>query len=168
MKNSLLKVMSIVAILMAISLPNQMSANEFDVYEQQEVIDSLSSPVLSEAERIVDKYGGKIADAFSEGLSKVAPVAEDGFRIMVIYHRAEGITVVLGFLISLFFAYKCASGIKEVLDERDTEGRQVALIAGAIVFSIATCVFLVNTFSWGLTSIIAPEYYAIKEIISMF
>lgn len=43
------------------------------LYGQNDVpLDSLS---VSEAERIVDKYAGKISDTFETGLSKIAPVA---------------------------------------------------------------------------------------------
>lgn len=37
----------------------------------------------SEAERIVDKYSGKISDAFSQGVEAVAPTVKEGFVIVV-------------------------------------------------------------------------------------
>lgn len=146
-------------------------------------IDSTQVVQLSDTERIIDKYSEKIANAFSEGVEKVAPVAEQGFQIAVRYCIAEGIVYMLPLFICLLFmiiATKEYQRITNILNSEKVpknmnsqngayseENSSFKLISSTIIFAITGFISMFTTYM-GITRLIAPEWYAIKEIIKMF
>jgi len=116
----------------------------------------------TETERIIDKYSDKISQSFEEGLQKVAPVAEQGFEVAVRLQIAKGTVYMLGAIMLLtlilmtFFYKPLVKYIHEVSG---------GSIYGFVVVSfIPLGILLYN----GITRLIAPEWFAIKEIIEMF
>lgn len=160
-------------IIMVIGLAFSAQANEpsLDNVGNLAMVDSATVTQLSEAERIVDKYSGKIADTFTKGLNTVVPAAKDGFNMVVKYEQAKGVALLSPFL---FFILLMALGTVMTIMARKRD-RHDALdtmegVIGMVAFILAGCAFIVGviTFGDGVMHLIAPEWYAIQEIIELF
>jgi len=144
------------------------------------VVDNVT---VTEAERIVDKYSDKIALAFSEGVQQVAPMAQDAFKMVVRLKIAEGIVRLLPLFLFFFFFYSTVKEykrIEQLLNSENVPNHMnneygplndsnvtLYLVMLLIVTTFTFILSLVCTFH-GITHIIAPEWYAIKEIIELF
>src|SRR5690554_3395803 len=60
---------------------------------------------ISETERIIDKYGGKIAESFNSIVEKITPVAEEGFKLAVRLQIAKGIASLLPLVLFIISVY---------------------------------------------------------------
>ena len=126
---------------------------------------------ITETERIIDKYSEKISQSFEQGLEKVTPVAERGFEIAVRLQIARGLSYLLVpiftviFLIIFYKNYKIA---REYSDYSWTEGKGGTI--GVISLIIGSCGLIssIPAIYYGISLLIAPEWFAIKEIIEMF
>jgi len=140
----------------------------FNTYAQ---IDSLavSQENITEAERIIDKYGGGAVNAFKESVEKLTPLAEQSFNMVVKLQIAKGIGMLLpAFLIIILaicmpFIYKKS----EWTNRGDPDN-------GMAIFQIITWVFtgilvIVSFFTVysGILHLIAPEWFAVQEIFNL-
>lgn len=123
--------------------------------------------VITETERIIDKYGNKIVDGFNNVIENVTPYAEEGFKMVVKLQIAKGIAYLLiPFLTIILFiiSFKCRS--KSNLDKYNPDTYQllhsVTLVLGGILFIASIPV----TYH-GILYISVPEWYAIKEILNL-
>lgn len=143
-------------------------------YGQQIENDTVTTSNLKEAERLIDKYGEKTVDAFNNLVEKATPLAVEGFNMAVKMQIAEGVSRIvplIAFIISFILFKKMI---------KDYEGKGVSLesrlstdSATAVVFAIYVVLIVVSfictlvlTYG-GITRLIAPEWYAIKEIIEL-
>ena len=128
---------------------------------------------ISETERIVDKYGNKLAESFAQFMETATPMAQDGFKIVVRLQIAKGICRLLFIPLSLFFVWMFFKNLKQTFhpdyNEKDFNGGTVVTlcVVSAIlgIISIITALFQTST---GLQMLIAPEWFAIKEIAELF
>lgn len=115
----------------------------------------------TQAERIIDKYTGRISEAFEEGLNKITPVAEQGFEIAVKLQIAKGITASIPIIMFIIcFIWMLIAHKKHGVGQDDSFLSEIT----TIVFFIVS-VFTVYT---AITRLVAPEWFAIKEIIGLF
>ena len=130
---------------------------------------------VSETERIVDKYSSKLAENFSQFMETATPMAQEGFKVVVRLQIAKGICKLLFIPLSFFciwFFYKNYNSM--IREEKDT-GKDVSgndwrigamVISGLIgIISIITALFQTSS---GLQMLIAPEWFALKEITTLF
>ena len=143
--------------------------------------DSLSTS--QNVERLIDKYGGKISEGFNDVVEKTTPVAKEGFHIAVKLNIAEGIGYLLPLVFFFIFGYifiKEYNRIDNMLksdniprnmnknygpidDDNSTPLLWISLVFTGILFVIS----LFTTIP-GIKHLIAPEWYAIKDIIKLF
>ncbi len=152
----------------------------FVVNAQQPTVDTAT---ISNAERIVDKYTGKIADAFTNGIEKVTPVAIDGFKLVCRLQIAIGLfdLAMVGICVLCLFAFfKEYNRINNLLHSEKCPRRmdpnegpfyvsnytaKLSMFFGSsMLFGILAPFCLYEAF----THLIAPEWFAIKEIIKLF
>lgn len=150
------------------------------IYAQDSI--KTETPILDKTEHLVDKYSSKIADTFISTMESAKPFVKEGFQTVVMVQIAKGIGYLLPlilfiiFLILMINEYKRidnilkSDNVPEHMDNRygPTEESNVTpifilyLIFSAILF-LASLTF---TFD-GITHIIAPKWFAIKEIIEL-
>jgi hypothetical protein len=150
-------------------------------FAQDKVKDSTAT--ISEAERIIDKYGGAAIEGFNNVVEKITPMAQQGFEIAVKLQIAKGVALsiplilCLTFLIIFFKEYSRLDKIlssKEVpnhynesygpFDESNITPLLIVSLASFIIFTIAAAFTTYDA----ITHLVAPEWYAIKEIIELF
>lgn len=142
----------------------------------------LDSLQISEAERLIDKYSGKISDAFTSGIESVAPMAKNGFEAVVRLQIAKGLGGLLSFAL---FIFSFLFGFRVIRKDRDralkehghikywcSDGPTFKVIQGvvlALMGFIGIVIWLANDFiTQSIMQLMAPEWYAIKEIINLF
>lgn len=129
----------------------------FTIYAQNDSIIQPSN--IAEAERLIDKYGGQLKEDFNNMIKDVTPMAEEGFKVVVRLQVAKGITYLIPtvvFFIALPFFIKYG---KEDFDSFQT------FIVGMITF-ISFIIAIFSTYH-GVLHIMAPEWFAVKEIIGL-
>ena len=125
----------------------------------------------TKAERIIDKYTGKISDAFNQGLDKVTPVAKQGFEIAVKLQIAKG----LGYMIVPFvtvlliiLGFKFYNKSKTLSKDRYNSDFFEVLSVLCLVLGGIGVIGSMPAIYHGLLHLIAPEWFAIQEIIHLF
>lgn len=127
--------------------------------------DSIPNINIPQAERIIDKYSSQIAETFEQGLEKVTPIAEEGFKMVVKFQLAKGIILMIPFFIFWISLYKLTK-FWNTEHFNDDDVSSLGLIW--IILLIITFILSIFCTYGGVTRIIAPEWYAIKEIIELF
>lgn len=143
---------------------------------------STESTEILEAERIVDKYGSKIVESFNRLVESITPYAEEGFSMVVKLQVAKGVTFLLplvGFILCMYLSSKEATRIRNILDSNNVPSRMDIhasifykdnATVQLILFTILACVLgIIAIFSTvsGILHIVAPEWYAVHEIIEL-
>lgn len=137
-----------------------------NIQQSVQKVDSLTNN-FKETERLIDKYSGKIYDNFSVAMAKATPLMKAGFKMAVFYQIGKGVSELFPlflFLIFLPLTYRENSRILNDPERTYGESSVFLIIFGAITF-IAAIFALFNTMS-GITRIIGPEWYALKDIIN--
>jgi hypothetical protein len=152
-------------------------------YTFADSIPTLDTSTIYNAERIIDKYSGKISESFSEGIKQVAPVAKQSFYMVVKLQIAKGISLFLPLLLAiifLFLFYKEYKRIETILASGNVPNHMNShygvfsddncnpLLIIYMAFGIMFLIGSVFTTIDAITYVIAPEWYAIKEIIDLF
>ena len=136
----------------------------------QEVIASTTEAVpqtITEAERIVDKYGGKISGAISSLADALKVSAEHVYMVLVRQQVAEGISVVLLLVVFIIIAIMFSRNFNKA-DYKDSQGNRHATMS--IILGICTAVLgviLIFILPEAIIKLINPEYGAIKEIFEL-
>lgn len=128
-----------------------------------------TNPSISEAERIVDKYGGKIIEGFNSLVQKATPVAKEGFKIAVKLQIAKGIgrlIPIFMFFLFLFLAFKFSKGSTWDIEGRPENDKAVLTLISGIISGVMFVIACVTTYS-GILYLMAPEWFAIKDIIEL-
>lgn len=121
---------------------------------------------ISETERIIDKYGGKIIEGFNKVVKEVTPYAEEGFRVVVRLEIAKGIYYMvptLIFLIMCIIFYR--KGIFSWMFKEKAWDTPMPLFTGMVLVCIGAWAAL--NFPDGILHLMAPEWFAIKELIDL-
>lgn len=131
----------------------------------------------TQTERIIDKYSDKIIDGFNKVIDEVTPLAEEGFNMVVRLQIAKGIIFSLPIIFFFFFLYIFIKEYNKIdKDENKKDPKygpfyEANITAPLIIYLILTIITFVlsSVFTYdALTHLIAPEWYAIKEIIDLF
>lgn len=148
----------------------------------QAQIDSVSVEQVTEAERIIDKYSGKVTETVTDLVEGLKGPAEAVFSSVVKLQIAKGIGNLIPILITLLFLYlyiKEYNRITQLLNSdkplksMDTtsgpwDGDNIT--AQLIVYLVACCVMCITAMAstyGGLLHLIAPEWYAIVELVNL-
>jgi len=144
---------------------------------------TIPDTTISNAERIIDKYSGKIANTFIAGVEKITPAAINGFELAVRLQIAIGLFNLIEcilFLCIFFGFFKEYNKINTLLNSKDVprqlnathgpfEGKNASfkLVALTILSIISTILFPFCLYD-AFTHLIAPEWFAVKQIIELF
>lgn len=144
--------------------------------------DSTKQLTETETERIVDKYSTKILNFVSTSLEKMEGPAKETFKIVVKLQIAKGIasmTPLIFMIIFFYLLYKeynrinnilMSDNVPENMNENygpfDESNVSVFLILYLIMAILSTAIFIFTIYN-GIVHLIAPEWFAIKEIISI-
>lgn len=144
--------------------------------------DSSKTPILDKTEHLVDKYSSKIAETFSTTMEKATPIAKEGFKMAVTVQVAKGIALLLplvAFLIFSFLFVKEYKNIQKLLSLDSVplhmnkhygpfnEDNINPLLVFSLILSVITGILsIICTYS-GVLYLIAPKWFAIKEIIEL-
>ncbi len=149
----------------------------------KEVAPKTETPVLDKTEQLVDKYGAKMVDAFSSTIEKTKPMAKEAFETVIMLQIAKGIANLLPLLFFIIFLYlfkKEYDRIQNILisdnvPENMSSRRGVFDDCNLTPFIIIYLIFLIVCFIVamittydGITYLLAPKWFAIKEIIGLF
>lgn len=138
----------------------------------------ISQDQVSQAEHLVAKYSTKITDAFTEGIQSVTPMAEDAFEMVVRLQTAKGVGLLLPIPLFFTFLLLLINEIKSVRklikegnyhytspwSENNISMQMILFLILAVITGILS---FITTYD-GILHIMAPEWYAIKEIMGLF
>ena len=138
---------------------------------------------ISNTERLIDKYGSKVINGFDTIVKKATPVAEQGFSIAVKKNIAEGISKLLPIVLFVIFLILTIKEYRRIalllesdkvpkhmkvnygpFDEDNVSGILVIYMIITSILFIASLFFTIS----GVMHLIAPEWYAIEDIIELF
>lgn len=154
-------------------------------YANDSIPDSLASktPVLDKTEHLIDKYGSKIADTFARSLETAKPIAKEAFQSIVYLQIAKGVGLLLPlvfFIVFLILLKKEYDKIDNILNGNsipehmnsrkgplDEDNITPFLIIYLALVVISLILAIINTYS-GVLHLLAPRWYAFKEIIELF
>lgn len=125
---------------------------------------------ITEAERIIDKYGGAAVDKFNNAVDTITPFAKDGFKIVTKLKFAEGVVylLVFPFCILFWFIFNHYYNKACIEDSYWIDTKAGPLSITFLILSIGSTIGLIPALYHGLTHVIAPEWFAIKEIANLF
>lgn len=137
---------------------------------------------ITETERIIDKYGGKITESFNNMVENVTPYAEEGFNMVVKLQIAKGIILLLPLimLIICIIIFKneyfrinkilSSDNIPNHFNEGygpfcDSNGTPI--LYATFISLILLCIISLFTTYDSILYLMAPEWFAIKEILNL-
>lgn len=125
---------------------------------------SYAEPTTTETERIIDKYGEKIAIAFEEAIDTATPIAKEGYQIAIKLQVVKGIAELLPlvFTIILWFLFNKEYKKVESFEYNGTPWLYFTFVSAIITSLIA----LFSTYT-AVLRLMAPEWYAIKDILDL-
>jgi galactitol-specific phosphotransferase system IIC component len=141
----------------------------FVSYNTYSQVDSLVTE--TQTERIIDKYGGKIVESFNRFADKALPIAEESFKIVVKLQIAKGIGymfIPLITIIIIFTGFICAKKSKTLNVKKYESDRYEVIAVICMVLSIIGIIASCFCIYHGLLYLIAPEWFAIEEILNLF
>ena len=149
----------------------------------KEVAPKTETPVLDKTEQLVDKYGAKMVDAFSSTIEKTKPMAKEAFETVVMLQIAKGIACLLPLLMFILFLYLfkreydriqnilMSDNVPKNMDGRygvfDDSNVTPFIIIYLLLF-VACFIFSMFTTYDGIIHLLAPKWFAIKEIVGLF
>lgn len=136
----------------------------------------------SETERIIDKYGGKIVEGFNSFVETATPYAKEGFEVVLKLQIAKGIGYLMPMLFFFIFLFLFTKEYKRIMTILESDKVPVHMDRKYGAFDSGNASFVLyfylaaTIFSFllgagclfpGITHLIAPEWFAIKEIIEL-
>lgn len=154
----------------------------------QKAVDSVkdttasATPILDKTEKLVDKYGGKIADAFMSTMEKAKPMAKEGFESVVWLQIAKGVAGVLPLILCIIFMIIFVKEYRKIDNLLKSENVPKnmdnhygpfdscninPILTGSFILTGIMVIVTVFTIADGIQHLIAPKWFAIKEIIDL-
>lgn len=176
-------------IVCAFTMSNAMYSTTVTVNKGDTVVTAITdtvqstAPTLSEAERLIDKYGGKFYDVITGLAQQLQIPAEHVYQVFTDQYFASGLVTLilitfflLSSLIGLIFSCMAYINGGKKYKEKHEYGdycetsagiiQIITMLATGIIFLI--CIVVVTTdASEALMQVMNPEYYTIKEIMSL-
>jgi len=134
---------------------------------------SQEQPVISNSERIIDKYIDKTTEGFTNLIDEAMPLAQQGFEISIKYVYAQGISILTVVLLTFFMCFLTYKEYMRVKKEIKESGSRYGpydednVTFFLIILSILSTLLLIGSLillPMGVSYIIAPEWHAIQEI----
>jgi hypothetical protein len=125
----------------------------------------------TQTERVIDKYGGKIADQFNKLIENTTPLAIEGFNIVVKLQIVKGIFNLLFpiFMVTCWFIFLKYYKIAKNDNHHDwIDGKYGNIALVFLILSIILTLFTPFCLYNGITQLVVPEWFAIKEILNLF
>lgn len=127
---------------------------------------------ITEAERIIDKYGEKIINGFNNLVETVTPYAEEGFNMVIKLQIAKGIGHLLPLVFAIIFWILFHVEYKKLIKNGHYPFTREENMTATLLFNlglslILTFISIITTYD-GIMYLIAPEWFALKEIIDLF
>jgi len=122
---------------------------------------------VTETERIIDKYIDKTGEVIQNLASALKVPAEHVYSILVKQQVVVGISITIGFIMSIIFTIISWVIVKNKHDfgeewyMQDTEGYWTVFILACLTLIAMTIALLIG----GIPKLINPEYGAIQEIL---
>lgn len=168
------KILTVLTLLVSLTAFSQSDSTSLDV---------ITTENITQAEHIIDKYSSKVVDVFNSAVESATPLAEEGFKMVVRLQIAQGIVYLLPLILMFVFMFvfiKEYRRIESILDSDDEvpthmnecygpleESNITPLLVGSSIFIILNAIMAMFFTFDGFTHLIAPEWYAIKEILSL-
>ena len=140
----------------------------FNTYAQ---VDSVAESVITtenitEAERIIDKYSSKVVDVFNSAVESATPLAEEGFKMVVRLQIAKGFGNLLSslFFIVLLITFRKIKIYDYIINDKSWSTPAPLLV---VLFIIISFVWAILDLYQAIQYFIAPEWFAIKEILNL-
>lgn len=133
------------------------------IYSQDTIV---RPRVVTNTEQIVDKYIDRVGDVIATLASQLKVPAEHVYGVLTKQGFIKGISSLCALVLSLFmfaFAWN-AYNINYIKHPHDDQGGYIAFIVVSIIMVIISGVCFC---AFGLSRIINPEYFAIKELLRM-
>lgn len=141
-------------------------------FSQEKVETSVDSMVvtpqqISEAERIIDKYGSKAIDGLNNAVESITPLAKEGFEMAVKLQYAKGIGYLLPLVIfiilyTMFMKHYKLGNFTEYDWNRHATLSILLLFGCCISFG-----FALSETGDAILHLVAPEWFAFQDIIKM-
>jgi membrane-associated HD superfamily phosphohydrolase len=130
---------------------------------------TVNQPTETEVERVIDKYGEKIVNGFNGLVESVTPMAIDGFKIVVKLQIAKGFTMLLPLLFGIIFIILTIITYKRGV-WCDGEPIDMVAILSIVLFCVSVIFTFIGFFELrdAIKYFIAPEWFAIKELVELF
>jgi hypothetical protein len=129
--------------------------------------ETVTEPQISEAERIIDKYGGQAVEAFNNAVTKVTPLAEEGFNIAVKLQKAKGIgEIAMAIIFFIAIIFILIIQIISIKKDWSDDAQAFSIILGGIVQIV--CLAMGASYLYdGILYLVASEWYAITDILNL-
>ena len=131
------------------------------IYAQDSI--KTQTPILDKTEHLVDKYSSKIADTFISTMESAKPFVKEGFQTVVMLQIAKGIGYLLPLILFIIFLILMINEYKRIDNICNVTPIFILYLIFSAILFLASLTF---TFD-GITHIIAPKWFAIKEIIEL-
>lgn len=124
-------------------------------------------------EALIDKYSAKIENAIITLADKLQQPAEHVYKVLTIqfYYKGLVTTILFIFTVIIMTILIITAGKMNWLIEREDystmTGKGITMLILMILIGILLLISFVQFLSGGFTQLVNPEYYAIKEIMSV-
>lgn len=141
-----------------------------------------ATPTLDKVEQLVDKYSVKVANVFVATMEKATPIAKEGFQAAIWYQIAKGIAGIIPFFVSIVFLFLLINEYNTIYKVLASDNvpqhmarnkgpfteynMSLKLMIYIILFVASTICTAIFTYD-GILHLLAPKWFAIKEIIEL-
>lgn len=187
MKNLILLISLFLFTPTAFSTQVNVSKGDTIIANGVDTINATQTNTLTEAERLIDKYGGKVYDVIQGLADQLKVPAEYVYKVYTNQFFASGLIAIIMTSFFLIFGLtlivKCVRnysiGCKKFNEEKEKKytsddycetfkgvSQVIGTVLGVIML-LASVIAIIVTGPESLTQMVNPEYYTIKEILSL-
>lgn len=157
-----------ILLLSMISLSTKANDTVHIAIEQVQNEELAQIKTLHETERLLDKYGTKLAVAFSESLDKVTPMAGQAWSYAIKYQKAKGYSfIVIPWIIVLFCLILLLLGRIWYFKMDSESNKELLSTVSVVLFIVLGFAGVLGLFILpkGIMLLLAPEWFAFQDIM---
>ena len=143
---------------------------------------TVDSAQITQAERIIDKYSGKIYNVLGEVATELKGPAKEMFNAVIKLEIAKGLGMLIPLFVAFFFLYLFRyeyNSILHLLNSEDVpkrlnsnygpfdESNVTAPLIIYLILFLGFTVFAIGVTYNGIMHLVAPEWYAIQDILKL-
>jgi len=137
-------------------------------FASQTIAITADSTNISNAERIIDKYSDKAYTTIVSIADRLEGPAKEVFHYVTMKNFAQGIAGFAPALLFLMLFYYYFPTVKKMIKENKCDADHGAVfVVGWGLALLALGILTISTFQSSVMHIIAPEWYAIQDIVSL-